>query len=260
MTALLLAVVAASLAGSLHCVGMCGAFVAFYSGGDAGSGPWRFAIHGVYSLGRLIAYAILGAAAGALGATLELAGNLAGIQRAAALVAGIVMIGWGLAALLRARGVRLVGLHAPAGAAGALRRGLTRVAGAPPLVRAGTVGLLTGLLPCGWLWAFLVTAAGTASAASGAVVMTAFWLGTVPALVALGLGVQLVGLRVRRAVPSIAAVLLIVLGVLAIALRPAPATAAAAATRIASEDPATEAAAVTTLDHTEAPCCSDHSE
>ena len=260
MTALLLAVVAASLAGSLHCVGMCGAFVAFYSGGDAGTGPWRFAIHGVYSLGRLAAYAVLGAAAGTLGATLDLAGRLAGLQRTAALVAGVVMIGWGVAALLQARGVRLVGWHGPKGAAGLLRRGLSRVAGAPPLARAGTVGVLTGLLPCGWLWAFLVTAAGTAGAASGALVMTAFWLGTVPALVALGLGVQLAGLRLRRAVPAIAAVLLIVLGGLAIALRPSPARAAAAATRIASEDPATEAAAVSALDHTESPCCASHDQ
>jgi len=85
--------------------------------------------------------------------------------------------------------------------------------------------------------------------------MTAFWLGTVPALVALGLGVQLVGLRLRRAVPAIAAVLLIVLGGLAIALRPSPARAAAAATRVASEDPASEATAVSDLDHAEASCC-----
>ena len=39
MTGLLLTVFAASLVGSLHCVGMCGPFVAFYSGSDGSSGP-----------------------------------------------------------------------------------------------------------------------------------------------------------------------------------------------------------------------------
>ena len=41
MTALLVTVLAASLVGSLHCVGMCGPFVAFYSGADGSSGVRR---------------------------------------------------------------------------------------------------------------------------------------------------------------------------------------------------------------------------
>jgi sulfite exporter TauE/SafE len=79
--------------------------------------------------------------------------------------------------------------------------------------------VLTGLLPCGWLWAFVVSAAGTASAWTGASVMTVFWLGTVPAMTGvLTLGGPLIA-RVRRKLPVISACVLIALGVVTLAVR-----------------------------------------
>jgi len=229
VTGLLVTVFAASLVGSLHCVGMCGPFVAFYSGADGSAGTRRLVSHGVYSGARLASYVVLGVAAGSLGAVLDLAGSLAGIQRVAAVVAGVVMVVWGVLALLQARGVRIFSHTAGAGPLGRLvRRGFSLVGNKPPLIRAGLVGLLSGLLPCGWLWAFLITAAGTGSAGSGAAVMAAFWLGTVPALVAVGLGAQLIGGPLRRHVPAVTAILLVALGIYAIVGRPASATAAMA--------------------------------
>ena len=90
----------------------------------------------------------------------------------------------------------------------------------PPVVKAATVGLLSGVLPCGWLWAFVVTAAGTGSALGGVAVMTAFWAGTVPVLLALGLGAQLAGVPLRRHIPAVTAVILVALGLYAIIGRP----------------------------------------
>jgi sulfite exporter TauE/SafE len=253
MTALLLTVAAASLLGSLHCAGMCGGFVAFYSGADPSRGPRRLLSHAAYNGGRVAGYTLLGAAAGLVGAALDLAGSLAGLQRVAALVAGTAMILWGVLALLQLRGVRLLGGRG-SGVAGAwLRRGFSVVSRRPPLLRALLVGLLSGLLPCGWLWAFLVTAAGTGSALRGAAVMMVFWLGTVPVLLAIGLGAQLVGAPLRRHVPSLTAVLLVALGILAVVGRP-PEVAAAVAQRQEqrTRDTATE---VPELEHTELPCC-----
>lgn len=227
MTSLLPTVLVASLVGSLHCVGMCGPFVAFYAGGDASRGVRRLLSHATYSAGRLVAYATLGLAAGSVGAALDLAGSLAGFQRVAALAAGVTMVLWGVLALLRLRGVRV--LPARAGSAAWLQRAFRVVAGAPPVLRAGSVGLLSGLLPCGWLWAFLVAAAGTGSALRGAAVMAAFWLGTVPALLAAGLGAQLLAAPLRRHVPAVTAVLLVALGIFAIVSRPASVAAAVAA-------------------------------
>jgi len=227
MTPLLLTVFLASLVGSLHCVGMCGPFVAFYSGGDASAGPRRLASHAAYSGGRLLIYAAFGLAAGAVGAALDVAGSLAGVQRVAAILAGATMIAWGLLALARLRGFRLF-RHGSADGwlARVFRRGFSLVGDRPPLLRAAAVGLLSGFLPCGWLWAFVVTAAGTGGALSGAAVMTAFWAGTVPALLAVGLGVQVVGAPLRRHVPAVTAVLLVGLGLYAILGRPASVSAA----------------------------------
>ncbi len=227
MTPLLTTVLIASLAGSLHCVGMCGPFVAFYAGGDASRGARRLLSHATYGAGRLVAYAALGLAAGEIGAVLDLAGSLAGFQRVAAVAAGAVMIAWGGLALLRLRGVRVLPIRA--GSATWLQRAFRVVADRPPVLRAAAVGLLSGLLPCGWLWAFLVAAAGTGSALHGASVMGAFWLGTVPALVAVGLGAQLLAAPLRRHVPAVTAVLLVVLGIFAIVSRPGSVAAAVAA-------------------------------
>jgi sulfite exporter TauE/SafE len=61
-----LSIVAASVLGSLHCVGMCGGLVSFYAADDAGS-PSRAAPHALYHSMRLVAYAALGAAAVGVG-------------------------------------------------------------------------------------------------------------------------------------------------------------------------------------------------
>jgi len=227
MTALLLTVFAASLVGSLHCIGMCGPFVAFYSGADGSAGARRLLSHGAYSGGRLVTYAIFGLAAGGVGAALDVAGSLAGVQRIAGIVAGTTMILWGVLTLLQLRGVRIFKHGSGNGrVAGLLRRGFSLVSDKPPMIRAAVVGLLSGFLPCGWLWAFVVTAAGTGSPVTGALVMAAFWAGTLPALLAVGFGVQLVSASLRRHVPAVTAVLLVALGLFAILGRPTSVTAA----------------------------------
>jgi sulfite exporter TauE/SafE len=226
MNALLISIFVASLLGSLHCVGMCGGFVAFYSGADGSAGGRRLLSHAAYSGGRLLAYAVLGLAAGAIGAALDLAGSLAGFQRIAAVAAGVVMIAWGLLALLRIRGVSIFKHRGSSSISRWLGRGVSLVGRRPPVVRAATVGLLSGALPCGWLWAFVVTAAGTGSAGGGVAVMAAFWAGTVPVLLALGLGAQLMAVPLRKHIPAITAAILVALGLYAIIGRPATVMAA----------------------------------
>jgi sulfite exporter TauE/SafE len=226
VTTLLTTVFVASLLGSLHCVGMCGGFVAFYSGADGSGGLRRLLSHGAYSGGRLVAYSILGLGAGAIGAALDLAGSLAGVQRIAAVVAGVVMIVWGVLALLQIGGVKVFRHGSGSAVSRWLGRGIRLVGNRPPLVRAATVGLLSGVLPCGWLWAFVVTAAGTGSALGGVAVMAAFWAGTVPVLLALGLGAQVISVPLRRHIPAVTAVILVALGLYAIIGRPATALAA----------------------------------
>lgn len=84
--------------------------------------------------------------------------------------------------------------------------------GQSPLVRASAIGLLTAILPCGWLFAFLIVAAGTAQPLSGALVMAVFALGSVPALAGMALSMTLLVGRFRRVIPWCSAVLITFVG------------------------------------------------
>ncbi|MBL0927779.1 MAG: sulfite exporter TauE/SafE family protein [Phycisphaerales bacterium] len=228
MPALIATVFLASVLGGLHCAGMCGAFLAFAVGVDpsadprgpgavAHTGQWRrrAALQAAYHLGRLATYTALGAAAGVFGRGFDLAGQAVGIQRAAVVLAGSAMVLFGVIAVLRLNGVRIPRAPAPTPLRLAAEQALRLAFERPPLGRAFIVGLATTLLPCGWLYAFVITAAGTAHPALGALTMLAFWAGTLPVLVALGSGIQAMagGLgAVGRRVPDITATALVCVG------------------------------------------------
>ena len=200
----------ASLAGSLHCVGMCGGLVAAYAGHKGRSGVQEHvAYHGM----RLLAYATLGAVAGAIGASVDLASVAVGLGPIAVALAGVTMIMAGLLALARLAGWQIPHLLKTPLAVG---RGLSRLtrfgAGRGPVMRAGILGLSSALLPCGWLWAFVVAAAGAGTLAGGALIMVAFWAGTVPALTGLGVGLKLLAGRLGSRVSAIGAIAVIAIG------------------------------------------------
>lgn len=215
----------ASLLGSAHCAAMCGPFVAFYSGAAAEpGGRSRGGAHVAYNLGRLASYAALGAAAGSLGAGIDRAGRMAGVGRLAALVSGLLMVAWGVATILALRGVRLPWLHAPQMLQRHISGVLSRVRAQGPILRGAAMGLLTGLLPCGWLYAFVAAAGGTGDALRGATVMALFWAGTLPVMASLGLGLQRLAGPLRARLPVVTAAAVVAIGLLSIAgrLRPHP--------------------------------------
>ena len=90
------------LGGFGHCVGMCSPFVLFVSRRYAppeGGRRAAFVAQVWYTLGRILTYAVLGALAGALGGVVQFAGALLGLQRAASVVAGGVLVLWAVVAL-----------------------------------------------------------------------------------------------------------------------------------------------------------------
>lgn len=211
----LLGVLVASLLGSPHCAAMCGPLVAFY--GTAGAGEHRrWAAHAIYNGTRLATYVVLGMLAGSLGAGLNRLGALAGVTRLAAVVAGVTMVVWGTATIAATRGLRLPWLHGPSWATRPLLAATARARAWPSVARSATMGAATALLPCGWLYAFVAVAAGTGSATAGAAAMAVFWLGTLPLLVTLGLGVQRLAGPLRARLPVLTAAVAVLLGLLSI--------------------------------------------
>lgn len=211
MFPLALAVLGASLLGSVHCAAMCGAFTCLYAGTDPAGGAARAPMrhHAAYNLGRLVSYLTLGVLAGSVGA---------GLGRSAGLVAGVLLVLWGGHALLQPLGIRWGVVRVPAAWQRAMGQAVRRVQARPPVVRATVTGLVTTLLPCGWMWAFVAVAGGTGSAAGAVLVMTVFWLGTLPVMLAVGIGAQRLTGRFRPRLPVLTAGAILVLGATSIAL------------------------------------------
>ncbi len=260
MIPLFSAVLLASLLGSLHCAGMCGAFVAFAVAGvderaPAGLRPPRWLLNASYNGGRLITYTILGAIAGALGSAVDFGGSAVGVQRSAAILAGAIMVGFGLVTALRLSGVRIARLPLPPGLDRLVTAGHRAAMRLSPARRALAIGMLTTLLPCGWLYAFAVTAAGTAHPLLGAGTMAVFWAGTLPVMASLGAGIQSLAGPLRRRVPLATAVILVIVGLFTIVgrLRMPPVGPPDSATLLINDQAAI--GRVQGLDPSNMPCC-----
>lgn len=212
MISLIVTVFFASLLGSLHCAGMCGAFLAIALGDGSPGGGVRFSTQAAYHLGRLGTYLVLGTAAGALGGALNLASTLAGLQPVATTLAGVTVVAFGVVSYLRLRGIH-VPLHPPKFLAKLSGHGLRLIMNRTAHVRAVAIGLLTTLLPCGWLYVFVATAGGTGSAGRGALTMIVFWAGTLPLMIALGTGVRSAFGAFAARIPALTCGAMIVFGI-----------------------------------------------
>jgi sulfite exporter TauE/SafE len=171
------------LVSSLHCVTMCGPLIAVASApAHAGStglralGTWQVA----YQAGRGITYVGLGLALGAAGqmiASLFPARQVGGVIQIAV---GAAFVALALLAVLRGKAVTT-----PRGnsALGRLLRRLVTSGRASGLL---VLGLLTGFLPCGVLYAAFARALAADSAVQGGWLMLAFWLGSAPLLAVVG--------------------------------------------------------------------------
>ncbi len=218
MTALIVTVFIASLLGSLHCAGMCGAFVAFAVAAPDDRTP-KWLLHAAYNGGRLVTYVTLGGLAGLLGSVVDMGGSLVGVQQVAAALAAATVATFGIVCLLRVKGVRVARIRPPKSMEMALHAGHRRAMQLAPPSRALAIGLLTTLLPCGWLYAFVATAAGTANPLFGAVTMAVFWAGTLPILVALGAGVRAFTGRFGKSMPILMPVMITLVAMLSIVSR-----------------------------------------
>jgi hypothetical protein len=198
------------LASTLHCSAMCGAVScsALLSLGPT-TVPERIAHAVLLNLGRLAAYAVLGAAAALLGSVVispETTMNYRVLQY----VGAVVLMWTGLAmagmmprfALLDGAMTRLSDTVAT------VTRPLQGTAAAPL-----GLGVIWGLNPCPMVYAALFTASLTASPVAGLTVMAGFGLGTTPGVLVSGLGLSaLRGLEAGRGVQIAAGLLIAVLG------------------------------------------------
>lgn len=200
------------LFGSVHCIGFCGPILMALDirtpKSDLRS---RLLFTLRYNAGRIFTYSILGALAGMAGAGLVHSTSLAWIQGTVALFAGAFMIFVGLAYLNIIPGRELM-------------EG-SNIANRPPIKRffnaIGEIGrfgeffegLLLGLIPCGMVYAALAKVVAAGDPVEGWLLMSAFGLGTMIAMLFVGLVNKEI---LNRRILNTAYLLIVIMGIVTV--------------------------------------------
>lgn len=152
----LIAIVVSGFIGSWHCAFMCGPVACFISEKKS---LWP------YQLGRLLGYSVLGFFSGFI-SSLFFKSEYAYI-RYASMIIMLILIVYGFLKTFKVTTIQI----------SSSQRLYFKFKDS-----AFMLGVLTFLLPCGWLYTFVLAAAATGSKMVGVLVMVLFWVSTLPSL------------------------------------------------------------------------------
>jgi len=167
-----------------HCIGMCGGIVVAYSTikiSPESSKVSQSTSHLLYSFGRVFTYTILGAMFGALGGVATFSNNANG---GLLIFAGVAMVLAGLSLMGKIKFLTLI--EHSFSSSSVYKKAFKTVLNSKSNLSFFVLGMLNGLLPCGFVYFFAITAASTADPLSGALVMAMFGMSTIPAMFGLG--------------------------------------------------------------------------
>jgi sulfite exporter TauE/SafE len=177
----LLSVVTIAFLGSFgHCIGMCGGIAIAYSStkiDPTTSRNMQAISHLLYSFGRVTTYTVLGAVFGLAGGVATFSNNTNGILL---LVAGVTMVLAGFSLLGKIKFLTII--EHSVSKSKWYQSMFSQLLDTKSLFSFYLLGLLNGLLPCGFVYFFAITAASTGSVYWGALVMFIFGLSTIPAM------------------------------------------------------------------------------
>lgn len=188
---------------SFHCVGMCGP-IALALPVHKGTRMRQVAGVLAYNAGRALTYAMFGIVIGTLGASLAWLGML----RYASMAVGVTMLAYVFwPSRLEQR------LHMPLfwqKTINRLRQKMGLYLKRADLPGMLLLGMLNGAIPCGMVYMALVSSVATGSTWGGGVFMALFGLGTMPAMLALGIAKQqftpALRTRIRKLTPLLVAI------------------------------------------------------
>ena len=213
----LTAALLAGLLGSAHCLGMCAGISGLFAVNVNVSTMRQqlpFALS--YNLGRVLTYALLGIIVGSFGSVV--------VKASPAMASGIRILGGGVIILIGLKiafDLRLLNPIERMGGAlwSRIAPAAQRLLPVTSLPRALGLGLVWGWLPCGLVYSVLLIAATSTRPGDGAIVMIAFGIGTIPAMLMTGLGAAQLAQLMRRKDARIGfGLLVVVLGLLTIAM------------------------------------------
>jgi sulfite exporter TauE/SafE len=198
------------LLGSMHCIGMCGGFVALYALRKPADMPsWPY--HLLFNTGRITTYALLGGVLGQIGSFVSAAGPYRAVSSTVLVVTGMVMVlmGLNIAGVIGKRALfDDIGItDAPF-----FRSALHRMLSFRSVWGTFLFGMLLGLLPCGLLYPVLVHAASCGGFLQGASTSLVFGLGTAPAMMSFGSVIGRVRPHMKVTLYRVSAAIVILLG------------------------------------------------
>jgi sulfite exporter TauE/SafE len=148
--------------------------------------------HALLNLGRILSYAIAGAAIGALGSVLVAGGQLAGLEsdlrRWLAILTGILLVWMGIVQI-KPEGLPNIPFLNPMAQVGLHQRlsnAMMKLSLHSHPLTPALLGMTWGLIPCGFLYTAQIKAAETSNMTQGALTMLAFGLGTLPSMLGIG--------------------------------------------------------------------------
>lgn len=203
------------LLGSAHCFGMCAGISGLFAVNASVASIRRDIPMAIaYNVGRVLTYAFLGILVALLGQAVV--GAIPNLTTPVRLFSGLLIIivglqvafAWRILSPVENAGARIWNRIAPAA------KSLLPVTSMSKALR---LGLLWGWLPCGLVYSVLLLAVTTANPLAGGLVMIAFGLGTMPAMIATGVSASRLAQFMRRRRFG-AGLLIVLLGVLTLAM------------------------------------------
>lgn len=191
--------------GSFHCIGMCGPIALALPGSDQ-STLKLLTGRVLYNTGRVVTYAFLGAVFGIIGHSIALAGFQKGLSvvLGIAIIASVVIKSRFFNSIKQKLGTNSFYDH--------LKKLISRQFKKRGLSTLFTIGILNGLLPCGFVYIGLAGSLTTGSIAGGSIYMTLFGLGTFPAMMVMSMAPGLFSLSLRRRINNAIPILAVLFG------------------------------------------------
>lgn len=195
------------LMGSFHCIGMCGPIMIALPVGNK-SLP-RFILNRVtYHLGRVFTYTIMGLIIGLISSRLM----MFQFQKVSSIVMGVIIL---LVVLIpfkfknKLYGHKYVQMfYAP------IKNAMSGMFKKQSVSAQFVLGLLTGLLPCGLVYAAIATALAAADIVNSTLAMIAFGVGTIPLTLLFSMTGKLLSVNIRnkihKAIPGFAVILAVI--------------------------------------------------
>ena len=193
------------LVGSLHCVGMCGpiALSLPLRGESLLQKIWGSIL---WSLGRIVAYSLMGALFGLIGSGFK----LLGFQQVISIAMGILLI---LSAFLpsmlkKFTSGAIISFFNP------IRKGMQRLFREKNNKALFLIGIFNGLLPCGLVYMAVAGAIGTADFRLAIAYMALFGLGTLPMLLVISMLGNVISQTIRKKINQVIPIVAVMIGII----------------------------------------------